>query len=133
MADRKIYFATDITGKMIVPIVDRGQGGQTATLYGRSLEVTGTAWPRCASPSPTLASTPTTPRPRRWSTLDLGENLRSEMAEEPQLFHGMLARDLVHFGGGVPVLISGHLRAWRCPGRPAARITRSPGGPPRRW
>jgi glc operon protein GlcG len=42
-------------------------------------------------------------------TRDLGENLRSEMAEEPQLFHGMLARDLVHFGGGVPVLISGRL------------------------
>jgi uncharacterized protein len=68
MADRKIYFATDIhgselcirkflnagkfygcdtlimggdiTGKMIVPIVDRGQGQHTATLYGRSLEVT---------------------------------------------------------------------------------------------
>ena len=69
MADRKIYFATDIhgsevcirkflnaakfygcdtlimggdiTGKMIVPIVDRGQGVHTATLYGRSLEVSG--------------------------------------------------------------------------------------------
>jgi Icc-related predicted phosphoesterase len=69
MADRKIYFATDIhgsevclrkflnaakfygcdtlimggdiTGKMIVPIVDRGQGVHTATLYGRSLEVAG--------------------------------------------------------------------------------------------
>jgi Icc-related predicted phosphoesterase len=69
MADRKIYFATDIhgsevclrkflnaarfygcdtlimggdiTGKMIVPIVDRGRGVHTATLYGRSLEVTG--------------------------------------------------------------------------------------------
>jgi uncharacterized protein len=68
MADRKIYFATDIhgsevclrkflnagkfygcdtiimggdiTGKMIVPIVDRGQGVHTATLYGRKLEVT---------------------------------------------------------------------------------------------
>lgn len=43
------------------------------------------------------------------ATLDLGENLRGELAEEPQLFHGMIARDLVHFGGGVPVLISGHL------------------------
>src|SRR5947208_9748859 len=69
MADRKIYFATDIhgsevclrkflnagkfygcdtlimggdiTGKMIVPIVDRGQGVFTATLYGRNLQVTG--------------------------------------------------------------------------------------------
>jgi uncharacterized protein len=68
MADRKIYFATDIhgsevclrkflnagkfygcdtiimggdiTGKMIVPIVDRGQGLHTAALYGRKLEVT---------------------------------------------------------------------------------------------
>jgi Icc-related predicted phosphoesterase len=68
MADRKIYFATDIhgsevclrkflnsarfydcdtvimggdiTGKMIVPIVDRGQGVHMATLYGRKLEVT---------------------------------------------------------------------------------------------
>jgi uncharacterized protein len=68
MADRKIYFATDIhgsevclrkflnagkfygcdtiimggdiTGKMIVPIVDRGQGVHSATLYGRQLEVT---------------------------------------------------------------------------------------------
>ena len=68
MADRKIYFATDIhgsemcirkflnaakfygcdtlimggdiTGKMIVPIVDRGQGVHTATLYGRQIEVT---------------------------------------------------------------------------------------------
>jgi Icc-related predicted phosphoesterase len=67
MADRKIYFATDIhgsevclkkflnaakfygcdtiimggdiTGKMIVPIVDRGQGLHTANLYGRKLEV----------------------------------------------------------------------------------------------
>ena len=68
MADRKIYFATDIhgsevclrkflnaakfygcdtlimggdiTGKMIVPIVDRGQGVHTANLYGRQIEVT---------------------------------------------------------------------------------------------
>ncbi|HTX82135.1 MAG TPA: hypothetical protein VME44_08155 [Streptosporangiaceae bacterium] len=67
MADRKIYFATDIhgsevclrkflnaakfygcdtlimggdiTGKMIVPIVSRGQGLHSATLYGRHLEV----------------------------------------------------------------------------------------------
>jgi Icc-related predicted phosphoesterase len=29
----------DITGKMIVPIVNRGQGIHTATLYGRKLEV----------------------------------------------------------------------------------------------
>ncbi|MGH3393432.1 MAG: hypothetical protein ACRDPO_01960, partial [Streptosporangiaceae bacterium] len=67
MADRKIYFATDIhgsevclrkflnsakfygcdtlimggdiTGKMIVPIVSRGAGAYSATLYGRQLEV----------------------------------------------------------------------------------------------
>ena len=67
MADRKIYFATDIhgsevcvrkflnaakfydcdtlimggdiTGKMIVPIVSRGQGVHTATLYGRDIRV----------------------------------------------------------------------------------------------
>jgi len=68
MADRKIYFATDIhgseiclrkflnagkfygcdtiimggdiTGKMIVPIVNRGRGVHSAMLYGRKLEVT---------------------------------------------------------------------------------------------
>ena len=68
MADRKIYFATDIhgsevclrkflnsakfygcdtiimggdiTGKMIVPIVNRGQGAHSATLYGRKIDVT---------------------------------------------------------------------------------------------
>ncbi len=74
MADRKIYFATDIhgsevclrkflnaakfygcdtiimggdiTGKMIVPIVNRGQGTHTATLYGRKLEVTDDGMPK---------------------------------------------------------------------------------------
>jgi Icc-related predicted phosphoesterase len=74
MADRKIYFATDIhgsevclrkflnaakfygcdtiimggdiTGKMIVPIVDRGQGMHSATLYGRKLEVTDDGMPK---------------------------------------------------------------------------------------
>ena len=35
-----IIMGGDITGKMIVPIVDRGQGVHTATLYGRKLEVT---------------------------------------------------------------------------------------------
>jgi Icc-related predicted phosphoesterase len=74
MADRKIYFATDIhgsevclrkflnaakfygcdtiimggdiTGKMIVPIVDRGQGMHSATLYGRKIEVTDDGMPK---------------------------------------------------------------------------------------
>ena len=96
MADRKIYFATDIhgsevclrkflnagkfygcdtlimggdiTGKMIVPIVDRGQGVHTATLYGRNARGRpATAWPSCARRSPTPATTPTRRRPRRWS------------------------------------------------------------------
>jgi Icc-related predicted phosphoesterase len=74
MADRKIYFATDIhgsevclrkflnaakfygcdtlimggdiTGKMIVPIVDRGSGLHTASLYGRQLEVSADGLPK---------------------------------------------------------------------------------------
>ena len=74
MADRKIYFATDIhgsevclrkflnsakfygcdtiimggdiTGKMIVPIVNRGQGAHTATLYGRKIDVTDDGMPK---------------------------------------------------------------------------------------
>lgn len=44
------------------------------------------------------------------ATIDVGESLREEMATEPELFHGMIARwEIVPFGGGVPVLISGHL------------------------
>src|SRR5215469_15753587 len=44
------------------------------------------------------------------ATIDVGEDLRSEMASEPELFHGMIARwEIVPFGGGVPVLISGRL------------------------
>jgi uncharacterized protein GlcG (DUF336 family) len=44
------------------------------------------------------------------ATIDVGESLREEMAAEPELFHGMIARwQIVPFGGGVPVLISGHL------------------------
>jgi len=44
------------------------------------------------------------------ATIDFGETLRNEMASEPELFHGMIARwEIVPFGGGVPVLISGQL------------------------
>src|SRR5215469_10991185 len=42
------------------------------------------------------------------ATIDFGEALRHELAGEAELFHGMIARwDIVPFGGGVPVLISG--------------------------
>jgi uncharacterized protein GlcG (DUF336 family) len=44
------------------------------------------------------------------STLDLGREWREESSEEPELFHGMIARpDVVPFGGGVPLLVSGRL------------------------
>jgi glc operon protein GlcG len=44
------------------------------------------------------------------ATIDVGESLREEMAGEPGLFHGMIARwEIVPFGGGVPVLVSGQL------------------------
>jgi uncharacterized protein GlcG (DUF336 family) len=44
------------------------------------------------------------------ATLEFGEKLRSDLAGEPELFHGMIARgDLVPFGGGVPLLIEGQL------------------------
>jgi glc operon protein GlcG len=44
------------------------------------------------------------------ATLDLGREWREELAEEPELFHGMIARpDVVPFGGGVPVRIDGRL------------------------
>ena len=44
------------------------------------------------------------------TTLDFGRNLRADLGEEPELFHGMIARrDLVPFGGGVPLLIAGRL------------------------
>ena len=44
------------------------------------------------------------------STLEFGRNLRGDLGEEPELFHGMIARpDLVPFGGGVPLLIAGRL------------------------
>jgi allantoinase len=36
------------------------------------------------------------------TTLEFGRNLREDLGEEPELFHGMIARpDLVPFGGGV--------------------------------
>ena len=44
------------------------------------------------------------------ATLDLGREFREQLGEEPELFHGMIARpDVVPFGGGVPLRISGRL------------------------
>jgi uncharacterized protein GlcG (DUF336 family) len=44
------------------------------------------------------------------ATLEFGRNLREDLGEEPELFHGMIARrDLVPFGGGFPLLISSRL------------------------
>jgi len=44
------------------------------------------------------------------STQDLGREFREQLGAEPELFHGMIARpDMVPFGGGVPLLISGRL------------------------
>ena len=45
------------------------------------------------------------------ATLDLGQEWRSEdLAVEPELFYGMIARpDVVPFGGGVPVRLDGRL------------------------
>jgi glc operon protein GlcG len=44
------------------------------------------------------------------ATLDLGREWREELGEEPELFHGMIARpDVVPFGGGVPVWVNGRL------------------------
>jgi glc operon protein GlcG len=43
-------------------------------------------------------------------TIEFGEYLRGELAVEPELFHGMTSRrDLVAFGGGVPLLADGRL------------------------
>jgi glc operon protein GlcG len=43
-------------------------------------------------------------------TIEFGEYLRGELAVEPELFHGMTARrDLVAFGGGVPLVADGRL------------------------
>jgi glc operon protein GlcG len=44
------------------------------------------------------------------TTLEFGRGLRADLSDEPELFHGMIARrDLVPFGGGVPLLIAGRL------------------------
>jgi uncharacterized protein GlcG (DUF336 family) len=44
------------------------------------------------------------------ATLDLGQEWREDLAVEPELFYGMIARpDVVPFGGGVPVRIDGRL------------------------
>jgi glc operon protein GlcG len=44
------------------------------------------------------------------ATLDLGREFREQLDEEPELFHGMISRpEVVPFGGGVPVRISGRL------------------------
>jgi len=46
----------------------------------------------------------------RKATLDLGREWRDELESEPELFYGMIARpDVVPFGGGVPVFLSGRL------------------------
>ena len=67
------------------------------------------------------------------TTLEFGRGLRADLGDEPELFHGMIARrDLVPFGGGVPLLIAAGWRARSpCPGRPSSRTTRSPSGPHR--
>ncbi len=42
------------------------------------------------------------------ATLDLGQEWREDLAVEPELFYGMIARpDVVPFGGGVPVRLDG--------------------------
>jgi glc operon protein GlcG len=44
------------------------------------------------------------------ATLELGREFREQLAEEPELFYGMIARrEVVPFGGGVPLRISGQL------------------------
>ena len=44
------------------------------------------------------------------ATLDLGREFREQLGEEPELFHGMIARpDVVPFGGGVPLRVAGRL------------------------
>jgi glc operon protein GlcG len=44
------------------------------------------------------------------ATIDLGREWRGDLAEEPELFYGMIARpDVVPFGGGVPVRVNGRL------------------------
>jgi len=42
------------------------------------------------------------------ATQDFAADLKAEMADEPELFHGMLAMDgIATFGGGVPIRVGG--------------------------
>jgi uncharacterized protein GlcG (DUF336 family) len=44
------------------------------------------------------------------ATRDFASELKADMAEEPELFHGMLAMEgIAAFGGGVPIRAGGHL------------------------
>lgn len=44
------------------------------------------------------------------ATRTFGSELKADMVEEPELFHGMLAMDgIATFGGGVPITVDGHL------------------------
>jgi len=44
------------------------------------------------------------------STQDFGSILKSEMGEEPELFHGMIGIErLIAFAGGVPIRLDGQL------------------------
>jgi uncharacterized protein GlcG (DUF336 family) len=44
------------------------------------------------------------------ATSEFGAQLKSEMAAEPELFHGMLAMDgIATFGGGVPITLGGQI------------------------
>ena len=43
------------------------------------------------------------------ATKDFAAELKAEMAEEPELFHGMLAMEgIAAFGGGVAIRVGGH-------------------------
>ena len=43
-------------------------------------------------------------------TQEFASDLKKEMAEEPELFHGMLAMDgITAIGGGVPIQVGGHM------------------------
>ena len=42
------------------------------------------------------------------ATQDFAADLKAELADEPELFHGMLAMDgMAAFGGGVPITVGG--------------------------
>jgi cob(I)alamin adenosyltransferase len=44
------------------------------------------------------------------STQDFGSVLKSEMRDEPELFHGMISIEgLIAFAGGVPIRLDGRL------------------------